>query len=93
MTEQYKNERPEIYRISVEFSQSGNTLGTTEEHEELEVALEFQIGEEEGPFYVLKSTKGWSVDDIDDLKKLIDTAKAPLNKIREVFPEDKYEVK
>ena len=64
-------DKPEITKVEVHFSQVGNTLGTTSEYEELDVRLEFQLGEEDGPFYVIKSETGWSLDNIDDLKALI----------------------
>ena len=62
---------PNICRVSVEFSQEGNTMGTTEEYEGIEVSLEFQGTEQDGPFYVIK-TNGWSFDSLDEIKKLIE---------------------
>ena len=62
--------KPEISKVSVEFIQDGNTLGTTEEVESLTVNLEFQLDESDGSFIVLK-TDGWSIDDLDDLGTLI----------------------
>ena len=86
-----KEKRPQICKISIEFFQDGNTLGTTDEYENLTIDLEFQSGEMEGPFYVLKTT-GWSIDEISEIQKLVDVAKAPLDKIKEEFPETKYEL-
>ena len=65
-------DKPEITNVEVQFLQDGNTLGTTSEYEELDIRLEFQLGEEDGPFYVIKSETGWSFSDISDLKVLID---------------------
>lgn len=90
MTKQ-KEKRPEIWKVSVEFSQDGNTLGTTDENEELKIDLEFQLGEAGGPFYVLTSKTGWSINDTDEIQKLMDIAESPLKKIRETYPEDQYE--
>lgn len=59
------------HKISASFSQEGNTLGTTDEYEELIVDLECQTDMSEGYFVVLK-TNGWSVDDVDHLKNIID---------------------
>ena len=64
--------KPEIGKVEVHFSQEGNTLGSTSEYEELDIRLEFQLSEEDGPFYVIKSETGWSFDNIDELKALID---------------------
>lgn len=53
--------------------QDGNTLGTTDETEELEVRLEWQLfaDDPDGPFLVIKS-KGWSIDSPEELKQLLD---------------------
>jgi len=58
--------------ISVNFSQSGNTLGTTNEIESLEVSIETQsVGiTDEPPFFVFR-TDGWSIDSLSDLKPII----------------------
>jgi hypothetical protein len=69
MEEKYKY-KPTLAKISFDFFQDGNTLGTTEEYEKLEISVESQVGDiSEGAFYVLK-TDGWSVDgafELDDL--------------------------
>jgi hypothetical protein len=67
--------KPELQTVSVTFSQPGNTAGTTAEYETIQINLEFQLGEEEGPFIVLKSKTGWSIDEPDDLINLINRAK------------------
>ena len=66
------SETPEakINHITVKFEQEGNTLGTTEEYEELTIHAEFQASQEEGPFYVIK-TNGWSFDNIQEIQKLL----------------------
>ena len=73
-------DKPEISRVEVHFSQKGNTLGTTSDYEELDIRLEFQTSEKEGPFYVIKSETGWSFDDIGELKELIDRVERVLEK-------------
>ena len=65
-----KEVEPEISSIKVNFVQCGNTLGTTQEDEELELYLEFQTTEDAGPFYVIK-TDGWSFDDVSEIEDLI----------------------
>jgi len=62
----------ELSGASAHFTQEGNTLGTTTDYEELSISLEFAAGEDEGPFYVLKSETGWSFDGVDELKALIE---------------------
>lgn len=52
------------------FVQEGNTLGTTDEYEDLRVSLETQIPGEE-PFIVIKSNTGWSINDTEELSNLI----------------------
>jgi hypothetical protein len=85
-----KEKRPAIGSIKVEFVQEGNTMGTTEDYEVVTIDLEFQ-GVEDDSFYVIRSN-GWSFNDTEELQKLIDVASAPLTKIKEEFPRDKYEV-
>jgi hypothetical protein len=65
-------------RIIYEFSQEGNTLGTTEKVEELAIIVEAPLGDirEDGGFLVIKSSTGWS---IDENKEFIDL----LNNVRE----------
>ena len=70
---------PVIIDSKCTFSQDGNTLGTTDKYETLEISLNFQLPEEEGPFYVIK-TDGWSFDDISELKDMIDRVEKVLNK-------------
>jgi len=70
---------PEVIGVSVSFEQEGNTLGTTEEYEEINLSLEFQAGAENDPFYVIK-TKGWSFDSPEEIQKLIDRASIILKK-------------
>lgn len=65
--------KPEIDRVCMKFCQEGNTLGTTEEYESLELFLEFQLPNED-PFFVIK-TDGWSFDDVSELQELVDIAK------------------
>ena len=69
--------RPEVGRVSVDFTQESNTLGTTSEWEQITIALEFQAGEKAGPFVTIK-TEGWSVDDLSDLDALVKRAKKVL---------------
>jgi hypothetical protein len=73
------SEIPEIHKVSVEFGQEGNTLGTTSNYETITIGLEFQLGEKEGSFITIK-TDGWSIDDIYDLDLLVNQTKKVLQK-------------
>ena len=63
-------DQPELFRASATFVQPGNTCGTTADSEAIEIAFEFQAGEDEGPFFVIK-TEGWSFDDLAEVEQLI----------------------
>lgn len=71
--------KPEISRVSIKFVQDGNTLGTTDYRESLELFLEFQMNEKEGPFYVIK-TDGWSFDNIEEISYLLKRANKIIEK-------------
>ena len=73
-----KANKPALQSVMVEFCQEGNTLGTTAEDESIKVFLEFQLSEEEEPFFVIK-TEGWSFDDPSEIQELIDKAKRILD--------------
>ena len=64
-----KHQGPLLASVKVTFTQDGNTLGTTDEIEILEIRLESQLPGEEF-FYVLRTETGWSFDDPDELGKL-----------------------
>ena len=63
--------KPELTRVQATFWQEGNTAGTTNDPEILDVFLEFQLSEEDGPFIVLKSETGWSIDSLEELQAVI----------------------
>jgi len=58
-------------RAEFQFSQDGNTLGSTESYESITISLETQLPGER-PFIVVKSETGWSLDDPKELTNLID---------------------
>ena len=76
-----KNE-PELSRVTARFVQDGNTMGTTEDVESLEIALEYQLSEDDGPFFVIR-TEGWSIDEPSDIAKLIRRVLQICNKPKE----------
>lgn len=61
-----------LEKIVYTLSQEGNTNGTTEEYETLEVTVESGAGpiDKDGGFLVLR-TKGWSINDSDELHKTL----------------------
>lgn len=63
--------KPELSTLTARFTQEGNTLGTTSEYENITIDAEFQLGENDGPFFVIK-TDGWSIDSVNDIQQLID---------------------
>jgi len=72
-------DKPEISNVKVSFIQEGNTLGTTEAYEYIEICLEFPSSESDGPFIVFK-TNGWSINDSTEIYDLIDRTKSILQK-------------
>ena len=69
-----------IMRMTVELVQEGNTLGTTDETEILNIDLEYQLPGD-APFMVIK-TEGWSFNDVEELAKLIKNIKEAESHIR-----------
>lgn len=55
---------------TVQLFQDGNTLGTTEETEILDISFEKQLPEDE-TFIVIRSTTGWSMNEASDLSKIL----------------------
>jgi hypothetical protein len=72
-------EVPLLMRLEATFSQEGNTLGTTEEFEDLIIAMEYQNppdpGTEGDGFFTLKTDTGWSIDSVEEISKLIESVK------------------
>lgn len=64
--------KPTISNIDVHYIQDGNTLGTTDELESINISIQFQDpwDDADDGFVVIK-TDGWSMDDISELDILI----------------------
>jgi hypothetical protein len=64
-------------RIVYSFSQEGNTLGTTDEVEELTITVETPLGDirKDGGFLVIQSSTGWSIDEPHELLDILNIAK------------------
>ena len=67
---------------SFTFTQEGNCRGTTDEYEELIIQCESSLGidNDEGCYYVLKTSTGWSIDNIEELQKLFDRIQKAIEK-------------
>jgi hypothetical protein len=72
--EERLNQVVKLEKCSFTFNQEGNTNGTTDEFEELVVECESGLGidNDEGCYYVLKTSTGWSIDSVKDLQCLFD---------------------
>lgn len=70
-----------LERATFEFSQEANCLSHRDAAEFLTIECEADLGIDriEGCFYVLK-TKGWSINDENDLKKLFDRIQKVIKK-------------
>lgn len=70
-----------LHKITYEFSQEGNTDGTTEEMEELTVEIQSCTGsiEKEGGYLVLRTKTGWSINDATELVELLDLVEKGVN--------------
>lgn len=70
-----------INSITFNVTQEGNTQGSTEEYEDLQILVEAPlfIEKEEEFYYVLKTSTGWSINDKEELGDLLDKCKASVN--------------
>jgi hypothetical protein len=73
-------EKPALHKANFIFSQDGNTCGTTEEYEELEIEFDAPatITGPDDCFIVIRTTTGWSMDSLDELQDLIERCKKAL---------------
>jgi hypothetical protein len=62
-------EKPSLYKATFEFIQDGNSDGTTEDIESIIIECE---GLDVGSCYYVLKTDGWSIDNTDELKQLIE---------------------
>ena len=75
------NEKTYVNRIIVELYQDGNTLGTTDDTEQLTVQTDTQLPGEP-PFFVIK-TNGWSIDGHEDMATIIRAVQSAHQQIQE----------
>ena len=69
-------DKPYLNKATFNFSQEGNTDGTTSEYEELLIEIEGPVGsiDEKGGYFVLR-TNGWSINDVNELSELFERIK------------------
>jgi len=63
----------DLSSVKFHFVQDGNTNGSTEEIEEIEITMEapIYITKEEGSFIVIKTSTGWSIDSPEEFNELL----------------------
>jgi hypothetical protein len=73
-------EKPALHSVIFKFSQEGNTNGTTDDYEELDIELDAPatITGPDDCFIVIRTTTGWSMNSLDELQELIDRCKKAL---------------
>ena len=67
---------------TIQLVQDGNTLGTTDETEILNISFENQLPGDE-TFIVIRSTTGWSMNGASDLSKILEQVHKAIEGIRE----------
>lgn len=70
-----------LCNMKLTMSQDGNTIGTTEEYEDLTIELETQLPGDE-PFFVIKTSSGWSFDAPKELEHIMAAVMGAWNNIR-----------
>ena len=66
-----KNFKIRLSEAKIQLVQDGNTLGTTDETEVLDISFENQLPGDE-TFMVIRSTTGWSINEASDLSKILE---------------------
>lgn len=81
---------PDISKVTFQFTQTPNTLGTTDPSgvgsEDITIDCEYQLPGEE-PFFVIRSDSGWSFDDPESFLKLLLSVKEAEEKCRCSLPQ------
>jgi hypothetical protein len=81
---------PDISKVTFQFTQTPNTLGTTDPSgvgsEDIAIDCEYQLPGEE-PFFVIRSDSGWSFDDPESFLKLLLSVKEAEEKCRCSLPQ------
>ena len=61
-----------LYKATFEFSQEGNTDGTTDVYEDLTVECEGLDMHNGDCYYVLRTKSGWSIDGPQEIQQLLE---------------------
>jgi hypothetical protein len=82
---------PDISKVTFQFTQTPNTLGTTDPtgavgSEDITIDCEYQLPGGE-PFFVIQSYSGWSFDDPESFLKLLLSVKEAEEKCRCSLPQ------
>jgi hypothetical protein len=81
---------PDISKVTFEFTQTPNTLGTTDPSgvgsEDITIDCEYQLPGDE-PFFTIRSDSGWSFDDPESFLKLLLSVKEAEEKCRCSLPQ------
>jgi hypothetical protein len=84
------NYGPDICKVTFQFTQTPNTLGTTTygdgEPEGITICCEYQLPGDE-PFFTIQSDSGWSFDDPESFLKLLLSVKEAEEKCRCSLPQ------
>lgn len=71
-------DKPFLTEVIFKFQQDCNTNGSTNpDGEELEITLESVNSslDKVGGFYIIRTTTGWSINDLDDMKNIFEQIK------------------
>lgn len=71
-----------LSEAKIQLVQDGNTLGTTDETEVLDISFENQLPGDE-TFIVIRSITGWSMNESADLSKILEQLHKVIEGIRE----------
>lgn len=67
------NNKPQLYEASFQFTQEGNTNGSTDNVETLTINLESSLGvDTEGDGFFVLRTNGWSINGVEELEELFE---------------------
>jgi hypothetical protein len=77
-----KDYKIRLSEAKIQLVQAGNTLGTTDETEILDISFENQLPGEE-TFMVLRTATGWSMNAASDLTQILEPVHKAIDGLRE----------
>jgi predicted nucleotidyltransferase len=77
-----KDYKIRLSEAKIQLVQAGNTLGTTDETEILDISFENQLPGEE-TFMVLRTSTGWSMNAASDLTQILEQVHKAIDGLRE----------